>query len=340
MRLSEAITLYLHERGVEMRPSTLSKYRATLMRFQLPEQHGGGEPFSACELSEITPTEIRDYRDELIRKGIKPQSVNKYIDRVRAFFQYMQDTGRCPHNPAKGLKPLDEEQPHRVRLSRTVLTAMVDSARHPRDRAMIAAAIEWLLRGGELAAIRLKDLDLDAGVCRVTVEKKKGVWAQDEMVISPGLETELRRWVGYLSHPSNKVDGDSFLFPSLVVRRHGPLSVTEVDPQSQDTHPYRVVGHALRAIGIDVPGSGFHAVRRSMATLRFQALADAGDPDPIGVVKALLHHESRQQTEEYIGTNADRERRNKIMRSTAWGDASPLSTVDKTQVRHLSVVRS
>lgn len=338
MRLSEAITLYLSERGPEMRPSTLSKYRATLNRFQTPEQAGDGPPFHALELDEITATEIRDFRDELVRRGIKPQSVNKYIDRVRAFFQYMTDTGHCPHNPAKGLQPLDEDVPNRVRLSAEVMGQLVATARHPRDRAMIAVAVEWLLRGGEIASIKVGDLNLDTGTCRVVVEKKKGVWREDELVVGPSLARELSGWLAHYRQAAGPLLPDAFLFPAFV-RGSGSRTYYSLDPGRADAHPYRVVGYALGVLGVAVPGAGFHAIRRSMARLRYQALCEADDPDPIGVVKALLHHESRQQTEQYIGEDADRTRRNKIMRTEVWAKSSPLAQHAKSQPRHLSIVR-
>lgn len=81
------------------------------------------------------------------------------------------------------------------------------------------------------------------------------------------------------------------------------------------THPERVVQDALRMAGVRVePGEGVHTLRRSVARGFFDAAAEAGYDGALRTTAALLHHQSTQTTELYLGIAADRLRRDATLR--------------------------
>lgn len=317
MRVSEAVTLYLQSVEGEMSAHTMKSLRQVLNR--LPD----------CDLDELDEDTLRAWRQSELERGVSHASANTYMKRASMFLGYCYKRRWTDGNVAELLNRLDTPSRRRLQLSSEQITTMIRDARHPRDRAMIACASEWLMRAGELAAIRVGDVHMDVGYVDVMIEKKKGELALDEVPITAGLRAEIRWWLGIYRNAAGPLSPDAFLFPRLSVRRVGPSAVTRVHPSLRVTHPEKVIGLALQRIGVETERAGFHDIRRSMARLRYEALCDGGHADPLGVIQALLHHVDRRTTELYIGTEASRTVRNQAMRSTTWLSVLPSATPDE-----------
>jgi integrase len=324
----EAITLYLSARAGEVAPKTLQQMRGTLTK--LPD----------IPLAEHTEASLRAWRTGQLEAGIDPDSINTYFKRIRPFLRYARRHGWIDTDPAADIPPVVPNPKRKIRLSAAQMTAMIEGARHPRDRAIMAAESEWLLRAGELARIRLADLRLPDGMCDVTIEKKRGVFVHDEMPVTHHLAGELRSWLAaYAASIGGVLRPEYFLFPRVDTRYGNGRRAHWVAPAEPIAHPEAVIKLALDAIGIEAPRRGVHDVRRSMARLRYDALCEAEEPDPIGVIKALLHHETRRQTEQYIGIDGARTRRNKVMRGDTWLSVIPdTSTPDEAAPSGLAQV--
>jgi integrase len=320
MKVSDAITVYLAQREGELQPLTLRSLRYTLNKLSAVHGH--------LELADLDAGTVREWRNNL---PVAPTSANKYADRVRAFMNYAREQGWLERGMAK-VNPLTVEPKRPLRLDIDQIAALLDQASNQRDRAMLAVSMEWLLRGHEIAILRVGHLrGLTDDVADVRVMKTEGVWAWDEMVVTDSLRLELENWLhAYRVHAGGPLADDAYLFPRLTSRLNGTAGrEIRLYPQEQMSHPYLVVSRALTAIGADVGRQGFHTIRRSMARIRYDALVEAGTPDPVGIVSALLHHKSRKTTELYLGVDGDRDRRNALMRSTSWVSALPTATIDK-----------
>jgi integrase len=316
MNVSNGIRVYLDEKRPVFRPLTHEKYTITLENFALT--HG------QRDIASITRQDVKDWRDSF---KVKPQSANKYAARLRSFFLWAQRLGFITTNPCDSVDALDEEPARRPRLPVAVLGQVLDGARNPRDRALVATGLELLLRGGELAALRVGDLDLVNRTVAVRLEKAHGELATDEMALSPALADELHSWLGdYRGLAGRELDPADHLFPHLVHRRRGTTSEYSVDPETPLRQPWRVVGRAIHALGPDGQGLrrvGFHTLRRSGARALFDHLSDERGPTrAMSHVSSLLHHKNRATTELYLGVTEDRAHRNEAIRD---GSASVLA---------------
>lgn len=327
MKVSEAITVYLQEREGEVSSLTLRNLRYTLTK--LSAAHGG------VELADLTAAMIRDWRNA---QPVSPASANKYADRVRAFLNYARE--QCwMEQGARKVNPLTVEPVRQLRLDIDQIASLLDQATNARDRGALAVSMEWLLRGAEIALLKVGHIRLDDGVADVRIMKTEGVWAWDEMVITETLAPELKRWLGsYAASAGRPLEGDDYLFPRLLVRRAGSSTDYALVPDQPMKHPYLIVSRALAAIGADIGRRGFHVIRRSMARIRYDALVAEGVSDPVGIISALLHHKTRRMTELYLGVDGDRDRRNELMRSTSWVSALPSATPANAEGESLAKV--
>lgn len=310
------VAAYLDAKYGTLRPASWAKHRMTLNKFAVA--------FASRELDELTKKELREWRDSL---GIQPSSANKYMDRVKALYTFLVNEELVTRNPAAGIERLDEPATRRVRLPVQSLGDMLASARHPRDAAFVAVSIELLLRGGEVAELRVGDLMGDT--LRVMVEKQKGELTEDEMAISPQLERRLHDWLGIYRRAAGPVDDSAYLFPRIVYRRSGSSGDYSLRPHEKISKPEEVIKLALARAGYEVPkGAGVHAIRRTCARLLFDHLVTEENGDrAMSHVSSLMHHSSRRTTELYLGVTGDRALRNKIVRN---GGATPLSLATAT----------
>lgn len=298
--------MFLSERRSVYAPSTWSKYRTTLEGFVA--MFGTHPP----RVDEVTRDHVMEWRG---RSGAKPQSINKYTDRLRSFFKYAIERGWCEKNPCDGVYPLAEEAPERTQYGTHVLGRALDAARCPRDRAAIAVALELLLRGNEITALRVGDVDLNNRIVKVKVSKKHGPLTWDEMAITRQLADELREWLRSYREVAGELRPDDYLFPRQWEVPDGDQRQRRVEPTARMGSPYRIVKRALRAVGVTDDRLGFHTIRRSAARILFDHLSDErGDTRALSHVSSLLHHENRRTTELYLGVEGDRRARNEAVR--------------------------
>lgn len=321
MRLTDALNLYLVHR-VRTHPRSYKDHATTLFRFE--SMH------SDRDLASIRRNDIIKWRDE---QTVSAASRNQYINRLRAFFRYALREGWIEHDPTVNIDRLREDKPRQIRIGGDKFPLLVQTARHPRDRALIALSLELLLRGAEITRLRVGDVDLTRRLIRVMVSKGKDEFDEDEMAISRALAAELAAWLRYYRGACGLVAPDAPLFPSLVVRRSGTAVEYRV-VEAPLSHPWNVVRYALARCGEVVEeGTGFHAIRRSAARVLFDHLIQQDQPYDMVLTRlsALMHHSSRATTERYLGVAGDRVLRNRIIHD---GGDTPLTlamaTVDET----------
>ena len=89
MNVETAVAWYLDARYGALRPQTWAKHKITLNRF--------AAAFAGRELDTITRDEVRAWRNGLT---VKKSSANKYNDRVKAMYTYLNREEKFVGNPA------------------------------------------------------------------------------------------------------------------------------------------------------------------------------------------------------------------------------------------------
>jgi site-specific recombinase XerD len=158
--------------------NTTSAYRADLHHFL----SWLFQTMDTCRLDEITPTDIREYR-EFLQEQIPPAApatINRRLAALRHFFVWAKEQQLTDVQPAAhirnvestehGPRSLDRKQWNR--LQRCVERAT--GKQGIRDRCIVLLLYHTGVRAGELAALRLDDLTLGERSGQLNVRRGKG----------------------------------------------------------------------------------------------------------------------------------------------------------------------
>ncbi|MEY9875999.1 integrase [Streptacidiphilus sp. MAP12-33] len=145
---------WFRDRKLEER--TRERYEGVI-RLHIRPQLGG------LTLSEITPARVRSWRTVLLAEGVGEPTVVKAYQLLRAIMNTAVDDELIQRNPCR-IKGADRyDVPERPTLTIQEVYA-VAGAIQPQWRALILLAAFTTLRFGEFAALRRRDVDLEARV--------------------------------------------------------------------------------------------------------------------------------------------------------------------------------
>jgi integrase len=117
-------------------------------------------------LREVTPADVRAWRQGLLDNGVGESTVSKAYRFLRAVMNTAVDDEVIQRNPCR-IKGAGVEHPcERPVLTVTEVLRLADSI-EPRYRALVLLAVFGSLRWGELMGLRRSDLDLEDSVVRV-----------------------------------------------------------------------------------------------------------------------------------------------------------------------------
>jgi integrase len=266
------------------------------------------------------------FADAALTQG--PASLNNLLASLSGFLQWCRMRGLMPRDsdPLGGRRPRKVPPRDRTRVHVSKFPALLDAAQHPRDRAVIALGLYLFLRGGEVASLRVRDLDLAAGEIRVVIHKTAD---RDVMPVSAELDAEMRRWLVAYQDQAGPLDPDWFLVPSKQPgwgRAANGQLVRDVSlDRVRPTRPVRKIedvakrslagiGHPLRDTKGASMWEGMHTLRRSGARALFDEMTARGYDGALQQVKTWLHHADASMTERYLGLNVERAVRNDAVR--------------------------
>ncbi|EQM78881.1 tyrosine recombinase XerC [Stutzerimonas stutzeri] len=205
-----------HERQVS--PHTLDGYRRDLTKvlaFCSRQRIDAWESLKAAQVRQLVA--------EGHRQGQSSRSLARLLSSLRGLFRYLNQQGRCAHDPAAGIAPPKGEK----RLPRLLDTdramqlldgGVEDDFIGHRDQAMLELFYSSGLRLAELVGLNVQQLDLPAGLVRVLGKGNK------ERVLPVGRKAReaLQAWLPLraLSRPA-----DDALFVSQQGRRLSPRAV-------------------------------------------------------------------------------------------------------------------
>ncbi|MGK4583507.1 tyrosine-type recombinase/integrase [Kitasatospora sp. HPMI-4] len=161
VKLCDFADQWLRDRKLE---ETSRERYAIVLRLQIKPKLGN------LSLAEITPARVRSWRSALLEDGVGEPSVVKAYQVLRAIMNTAVDDELIQKNPCR-IKGADTYNvPERPILTVAEVHAVAKAIK-PRWRALVLLTAFTALRFGELAALRRRDIDVEA--CQLWVRKNQ-----------------------------------------------------------------------------------------------------------------------------------------------------------------------
>ncbi|MGB9080636.1 MAG: tyrosine recombinase XerC [Desulfuromonadaceae bacterium] len=275
----QLFTAYLQtERNVS--PHTLAAYRsdlAQLLAFAVREK---GEDASAQDIDHLL---LRRYLAGMA-KDTKKSSIGRKLAAIRSFFRFLLRRGTIARNPAELIATPKKEQRLPFHLDIDQATSLMetpdDGQKYAlRDRAILELLYSSGLRVSELTGLNIGELDLAAGMVRVTGKGGK------ERIVPVGSRA-LEALQEYLGQRWDDPAG-SALFLNTRGGRINRRSVARI----VDLHVLKIA--AFKRISP-------HTLRHTFATHMLEGGAD------LRAIQELLGHASLSTTQKYTHVSIDR----------------------------------
>ena len=270
---------------------TLRAYATDLSQFltflSAGQGSDSGESVTAL-LQSVDRHTIREYLAKLQRQGMSPRTLARKLAALRSFFKYLHARGLCAANPAKlvSSRKLGRPLPHVLSVDEVerLVEAPDDSTiLGKRDRAILETLYSTGIRAGELATLRLDNVDLISGTIRVFGKGRK-----ERIALLGSPATRALR--AYLAVRSD-LTGQSDVTHVFVNHRGGPLTSRSVQ---RIVHKYATTVLPTRA------EISPHTFRHSFATHMLNRGAD------LRSVQELLGHASLTSTQIYTHLTIER----------------------------------
>lgn len=230
-------------------------------------------------ITSVTSQDVERWVADLQTAGLSPATIRNHYVALNKVFRYARRHRLLTHNPCEGVElPRDHTgegfEPIFLTASEVERVATELDSAHPYGLLVRFAAYTGL-RAGEIAGLRVRDVNLFAGHIEVrqTLQRIGGEWrvstpkskrsTRDVPVLNRALTTELRAML--FEHP-NSGDPDALFWPG---RTHGPHTVNWSRPLDGSSFIRNYFKPALARVGM--PKMRFHDLRHTFASLMLAA---------------------------------------------------------------------
>ncbi|MGI8481669.1 MAG: tyrosine-type recombinase/integrase [Chthoniobacterales bacterium] len=262
-------------------PMTLRARSQSLSTFFLWLTSAGIE-----DVRELTREHLRAYALSLRQQNFTTYTLHAKLVTLRRLFEHLESTDAILVNPCTGmLLPKMEERLPRNVLSQTEARRILDAPdtqtkKGIRDRAILELFYSTGIRGEEMAALSLHDVDCKNGFVRVT----KGKFAKDRVVpMGSKASAYLAEYLRQVRLPWSQQQKDERALWLSSIRPHGALKKQAIAAMA---------GAYKKLAGIERPGRT-HLWRHTCATHLGQNGAN------LAYVQRLLGHRSLETTQIY-----------------------------------------
>lgn len=226
-----------------------------------------------------TAEDLRRYQLHLVDRGISPISLNAAITGLTFFFEGTLDRPELMRH----MHPVHVPHKIPVILSRDEVARLIGAAGNLKNQTALSVAYGAGLRVGEVAALKVSDIDSE----RMTLRIEQGKGSKDRYaMLSPVLLECLRTW-WHTARADGKMLNGGWLFPGM--NPVNPLSTRQLD---------KIVHAAADAAQINKRVS-MHTLRHSFATHLLEQKVD------IRVIQVLLGHKKLETTALYAQVATD-----------------------------------
>ena len=203
LRVADAIEDYLQHEESRARAGEISAAHVENKAVALRQVVALGSPsFGSRRVGALRKSDLAAVQGQLKAACRAHATLAKKWVIVGQFFEWLVVTDQISSNPARVRLPRRTDAPQEaLRISREQIAAIIEHA-DDRYQLVIQFAAHTGLRAGEQRALTWNDLDLDAGVVRVTrAVKKDGIIGAPKTAggkrtvpLAPDLIAELRAW--------------------------------------------------------------------------------------------------------------------------------------------------
>ncbi|MFC1474953.1 tyrosine-type recombinase/integrase [bacterium] len=215
-------------------------------------------------------------------KGMSGAGTHTVASSTRVFLRFLIAMGKCPPGLDAAIPPvanwrlstlpryIDAEDVEKI-----IASCDAGTATGARDKAIILLLARLGLRAGDVAALKLDDLDWRAGKVLVSGKARKQTWLPLPQEVGKCISQYLVKW-----RPGTDCR-------SVFITMYAPFN-----PVSRGVVT-SVVGTAIRRAGVNAPSHGAHLLRHSFAT---EMLKQGVSLDDIGTI---LRHSNVESTAHY-----------------------------------------
>lgn len=261
--------------------ASVAAYRSDLARFSL---HRPGGLARGPDLDSM-----RSFLRSEVGRGLCPRSVAREVSSLRAFCNWLVETGRAEGNRAKLLTMprVSKKLPGFLGVQEVLMVLEsydTSTIIGTRNRAVVELLYGTGIRASEASSAKLCDIDLDRGILRVVA----GKGGRDRVVPVAGQAlASLRNWVERRHELASGLEPGPWLFLSVRGRRLDPRDIRRIVDAG--------VRKAARATGATP-----HTFRHSFATHLLDRGAD------LRAVQEMLGHSSLSTTQIYTHLTSER----------------------------------
>ncbi|MBU3915223.1 tyrosine-type recombinase/integrase [bacterium] len=244
-------------------------------------------------LSQVTLNHLHHYQDFIhwIPKGIKgknketvqqPSSIRKYLQDLKQFFNWCEQTGKLFENPAQGWKlgkpipqpladTLTESEMEKILSYPNILTKVGF-----RNRVMLEILYSTGIRRQELHGLDISDIDFTQGILNI----RQGKGGKQRLVPIGGRALAWIRYYLKEVRPELEKTPNPALFISTHKKRLGNAVIRDVITKAKAKYKIKKWGNT-------------HLIRHTMATLMLKNGAD------IRIIQEILGHKKIETTTLY-----------------------------------------
>jgi integrase len=165
-----------------VRPKGRERYKPNTTRSYERALRVHIEPSTLAEfkVTELRRRDLQDFADELLAVGLSPGTVSNVLNPIQAFYRWEIDRDELAQNPSERIDLPNGHSGRPTRIAAPAEAVALLAALAVADRPIWATAFYAGLRRGELQALRVCDIDLEANL--IAVERG---WDQVEGAIEP-----------------------------------------------------------------------------------------------------------------------------------------------------------
>ncbi len=206
-------------------------------------------------VSDLSLRDLDSYLQHLHAHGLSRVTIKIYTNAIRAFIRHAERRGWCDAGLADALHGPHIYREHELPqgpswddVKKLIQDAASDDPADVRDRAILLLFAIYGLRAGEVANLRLEDIDWEHD--RLTVRRSK----QGRCQVYPLIPVVGQAMVRYLEKTR----------PRCASRELFVKTLAPIAPMTSRSL-YRVVAHRMKRLGIQAPRRGPHVLRHACA---------------------------------------------------------------------------